>query len=55
MQTPDTMEDAKSRLLQAALAHVPFDGWSEAALTAAATESATPPALARALFPRGRC
>jgi ubiquinone biosynthesis protein COQ9 len=49
---PDTMEATRTRLLQAALPHVPFDGWSEAALTAAATESATPPALARALFPR---
>ena len=46
------MEDARTRLLQAALSHVPFDGWSAATLSAAATESATPQALARALYPR---
>ena len=53
MDQQNTMDDAKSRLLQAALPHVPFDGWSEAALTAAITDSQTPAALARALFPRG--
>jgi ubiquinone biosynthesis protein COQ9 len=53
MDTPNTMEDAKSRLLQAALPHVPFDGWSAATLTAAITDSAIPPALAHALYPRG--
>jgi ubiquinone biosynthesis protein COQ9 len=40
-------------VLQAAMAHVPFDGWSEATLTAAAADSGVAPALARALFPRG--
>lgn len=53
MDTPNTMETAKSRLLQAALPHVPFDGWSEATLTAAINDSQTAPGLARALFPRG--
>ena len=53
MQPQNTMEAAKSRLLQAALPHVPFDGWSETTLTAAIADSATPPGLARALFPRG--
>ena len=48
-----TMETTKSRLLQAALPHVPFDGWSEATLASAITDSQTAPALARALFPRG--
>ncbi|MBC7735671.1 MAG: COQ9 family protein [Candidatus Saccharibacteria bacterium] len=48
-----TMETTKSRLLEAALPHVPFDGWSEATLAAAITDSQTAPALARALFPRG--
>ena len=48
-----SVETTRSRLLQAALPHVPFDGWSEATLTAAITDSQTPPALARALFPRG--
>ena len=48
---PDTQTGA--RLLAAALAHVPFDGWSEATLKAAAIEAGVAPALARALFPRG--
>lgn len=47
-------EDAtRKAILQAALAHVPFDGWSEATLKAAAADSGVAPALARALFPRG--
>lgn len=53
MDDPNSMESTVSRLVQAALPHVPFDGWSTAALTAAADDSQTPPALARALFPRG--
>ena len=53
MDQENTMESAKWRLLQAALPHVPFDGWSDAALSAAAAESAITPSLARALFPRG--
>ena len=53
MNDTDTMQTTKTRLLQAALAHVPFDGWSDATLAAAITDSQTAPALARALFPRG--
>ncbi|MWB79290.1 COQ9 family protein [Pseudooceanicola sp. 216_PA32_1] len=41
------------RILDAALAHVPFDGWSAATLTAAAAEADVAPALARLLYPRG--
>lgn len=41
------------RLLAAALSHVPFDGWSEATLAAAITDSGVAPGLARALCPRG--
>lgn len=52
MDTENTMEQAKLRLLNAALPHVPFDGWSEATFNAAVTDSATPAGLARALFPR---
>ena len=52
MDTENTMEQAKFRLLEAALPHVPFDGWSEATFMAAVTDSATPVGLARALFPR---
>jgi ubiquinone biosynthesis protein COQ9 len=43
----------KARVLHAALAHVPFDGWSEKTLKAAIADSGVTPALARALFPRG--
>lgn len=43
---------AADRLLDAALAHVAFDGWSEATLAAAALETGIDPALARALYPR---
>jgi ubiquinone biosynthesis protein COQ9 len=40
------------RLLDAALAHVPFDGWSRAAFDAAVEDTGIDPALALALFPR---
>jgi ubiquinone biosynthesis protein COQ9 len=53
MEKPDSMEQAKSLILQAALPHVAFDGWSAATLAAAITESGTAPGLAHALFPRG--
>ncbi|MFC3085259.1 COQ9 family protein [Tabrizicola soli] len=43
----------KDRLLDAALSHVPFDGWSDRTLRAAATETGVDPGLTRALFPRG--
>ncbi len=49
----DNPDSTKQRILQAALPHVPFDGWSEASLAAAITDSQTPAALARALYPRG--
>ena len=43
----------KARVLGAALAHVPFDGWSERTFTAAIADAGVPAALARSLFPRG--
>lgn len=46
-------DDMKDRVLDAALVHVPFDGWSDRTLKAAAAEAGVAPALARALFPRG--
>lgn len=46
------MTDA-DRLLDAALFHVPFDGWSDDALNAAARDNRIDPEAARALFPRG--
>ena len=45
--------DAKSALLEAAKAHVPFDGWSEATFQAAIDESGVPRGVARAVCPRG--
>jgi len=45
--------DLKEKLLDAALIHVPFDGWSDEALRAAAADCAIDLAAARALFPRG--
>jgi ubiquinone biosynthesis protein COQ9 len=47
------MTHVKDRILDAALPHVPFDGWSEATFRAAVGESGTTPAEARAAFPRG--
>ena len=46
-------DDAGERLLDAALAHVAFDGWTEATFRAAIADSGVDAALARALFPRG--
>lgn len=46
------MTDDTDRLLDAALLHVPFDGWSRATLAAAARDTGIDPALAHALFPR---
>ncbi|MES2814746.1 MAG: COQ9 family protein [Pseudomonadota bacterium] len=43
----------KARVLDAALSHVPFDGWSERTLAAAIAEAGVTPALSRSLFPRG--
>lgn len=46
-------EAMKLRLLEAALPHVPFDGWSDRTLAAAARDAEIPEGLARSLFPRG--
>lgn len=43
----------KDRLLEAALMHVPFDGWSDTTFDAAVEDTAIDPVLARALCPRG--
>lgn len=45
--------DKIDRLLDAALMHVPFDGWSEATLKAAAKDAEIDLAMVRALCPRG--
>ncbi|WOI56382.1 COQ9 family protein [Palleronia sp. LCG004] len=47
------MDDPRDALLDAAMMHVPFDGWSETTLRAAARDAEIPQAEARALFPRG--
>ena len=47
------MADTKEKLLDAALPHVPFDGWSETAFEAAIADTGVAPALARGLCPRG--
>ena len=46
-------QDLSDRLLDAALPHVAFDGWSEACLRAAIAETEADPTQARAIFPRG--
>jgi ubiquinone biosynthesis protein COQ9 len=54
--TTETASDpvaTRDAVLAAALPHVPFDGWSEATLRAAARDAGVRLALARALFPRG--
>lgn len=43
----------KDRLLEAAIDHVPFDGWSDATLIAAASDCDLTESEARAMFPRG--
>ena len=53
MQNENGVDQAKDRLLDAALAHVAFDGWSETTLRAAMADSGMAAGLARALFPRG--
>lgn len=45
--------DVKTRLLEAAKPHVPFDGWSEAAFRAAMHDTGIDEGLARATCPRG--
>lgn len=53
MDKEDSLETARDQLLQAALPHVAFDGWSQTAFRAALDDSGLPPGLAHALFPRG--
>ncbi|WP_127112865.1 COQ9 family protein [Shimia sediminis] len=48
-----TTSDPKEKLLDAALTHVVFDGWSEATFKAAIDDSGVTEALAHALCPRG--
>ncbi|CUH53894.1 COQ9 family protein [Shimia marina] len=45
--------DIKTRLLEAAEMHVPFDGWSETTFVAAIADTGVDATVARALCPRG--
>jgi ubiquinone biosynthesis protein COQ9 len=49
---PKSREEQRDRLLEAALVHVPFDGWSRRSLLAGAADLGLEPGLARRLFPR---
>ena len=58
MKTPhktenDHITEARERLIEAALPHVVFDGWTAATLDAAIAESGVDGGLARLAFPRG--
>ena len=53
MQGENGTERAAERILEAALPHVAFDGWSQTTFDAAVTDSGIAPALAQALYPRG--
>lgn len=49
----DHSRELVAQLLDAALLHVVFDGWSEATFEAAITDTGINPVLARAICPRG--
>ena len=46
-------ESLQEKLVDAALVHVAFDGWSEATFEAAVADSGVDPVVARAICPRG--
>lgn len=50
---PDHIADARNRLLDAALIHVAFDGWSKETLDAAVADTGVDAGLAKLAFPRG--
>ncbi len=49
----DDDQMTKERLLDAAVMHVPFDGWSDATFHAATRDAGLEPGVARAVCPRG--
>lgn len=51
--TAQSYHDIRDQLLDAALIHVAFDGWSEACFQAAVQDAGVEPVLARAVCPRG--
>jgi ubiquinone biosynthesis protein COQ9 len=52
MSQTTSREEQRDRLLEAALVHVPFDGWSRRSLFAGAADLRLEPSVARRLFPR---
>jgi ubiquinone biosynthesis protein COQ9 len=46
-------KDEKTRLLEAVMVHVPFDGWTQAAMDAAVSDTGIDAGRAQALYPRG--
>ena len=52
MSQATSREEQRDGLLEAALDHVPFDGWSRRSLFAGAADLGLDPGLARRLFPR---
>ncbi|MEM6739742.1 MAG: COQ9 family protein [Pseudomonadota bacterium] len=52
-EQPLSLDAARTRMVEAAMLHVPFDGWSEATFRAAARDAGVPRALADAACPRG--
>jgi ubiquinone biosynthesis protein COQ9 len=49
----DVYDSVKEQLLDAALVHVAFDGWSEATFNAAVSDADVDPGLAKSVCPRG--
>lgn len=53
LQTDPVLEAARERILDAALPHIAFDGWSQVALAAGAADTGYDAAMARRAFPGG--
>ena len=49
----ESSTNLQEKLIDAAILHVPFDGWGEAALRAGARDLQVEPGLALNAFPRG--
>ncbi len=49
----NTIDPTAAAIVNATLLHVPFDGWSDAALASGAADAGVEPQLVSALFPRG--
>ena len=49
----DPIDPTAAAVVRAALVHVPFDGWTNTALTSGAADATVEPQMVSALFPRG--